>query len=75
VLFFLSRYNVVTGKTTKNFAYAVYPLIHLLDKRQFLICGKYYLPLYSGYPPKELFEQKTKIRNILKNQSKNLILG
>jgi hypothetical protein len=64
---------VITGKTTNNFAYAIQPLIHIMRERQFLICGKYYLPLYNGFPPKELFDTKLQIRKTLKSLSQYLI--
>ena len=73
LVFFITKHDVITGKTTNNYAYAIQPLIHIMKERQFLICGKYYLPLYKGFPPKELFDTKLQIRKTLKAMSDYLI--
>lgn len=73
IVYFITKYDVVTGKTTNNYAFAIQPLIHVMKERQFLICGRYYLPLYRGFPPKELFDAKLQIRNTLKAMSDYLI--
>jgi len=66
IVYFIAKHDVIAGKTTENFAYAIQPLIHIMKERQFLICGKYLLPLYHGFPPKELFDTKLEIRKTLK---------
>jgi len=54
VLFTLDRYDIKTGETIENYAFAVQPIIHVLGTRQFLVCGQYCLPVYKGVAPIEL---------------------
>lgn len=41
MVFFISKYDVKSGKTIRSYAYSILPLIHILKGRQFLICGRY----------------------------------
>lgn len=41
VLYTVSRHDFVTKETIHGYAFGMQPLIHVLGKRQFLICGQY----------------------------------
>lgn len=57
VLYTVSRYDLKTKQKVDNYAFGVQPLIHILSKRQFLICGLYNVPLYTGAAPPQLLQQ------------------
>lgn len=59
IMYTIGKYDTRTGEHIQNYAYAVQPIIHVLDKRQFLICGQYQLPLFKNYPPNELRRELT----------------
>lgn len=41
VLYTVSRFDIKTQEHIHNYAFGMQPLIHVLGKRYFLICGQY----------------------------------
>ena len=54
VIYTIDRFDIQTNELVENYAFALQPLIHVLGKRQFLICGQYCLPIFRGVVPLEL---------------------
>lgn len=72
VVYTVSKYDIKTKQKIDNYAFAIQPLIHILSKRQFLICGFYNVPLYAGNVPSELIQSlQTKPRQAILSMMKS----
>ena len=62
LVFDIKKMDMRTGGMT-DYGFAVQPLIHMLKNRQYLIGGRYQIPVYRGSLPQELLEAR-KMQNV-----------
>ena len=49
----IKKFDLKTGKMS-DYGFAIQPLIHRLSNKDFLIGGRYQMPVYRGHLPSEL---------------------
>lgn len=61
LLFDIKQFDLKTGEM-QDFGFALQPLIHTLKKQQYLISGRYQIPVYAGKVPQEILSVARKAR-------------
>ena len=62
LVFDIKKFDLRTGEMT-DYGFAVQPLIHCLKKNNYLIGGRYQMPVYRGSVPRQLSAAK-KLQNL-----------
>ena len=55
----IKKFDLQTG-TVSDYGFAMQPLIHKLKDRNFLIAGRYQMPVYRGSVPQDLLTKSLK---------------
>ena len=57
LIFDIKKLDLRTGKMS-DYGFAIQPLVHCLKSRDYLIGGRYQMPVYRGSLPKEMLKAK-----------------